>query len=213
MRLADMDTLDTGTGLPVGLVLAQCTNIGQVLARGGQVSTNGNCVQSQTQQVMSAVPILDNEDGTLEIKLKGGKQYVKVYDPLLNATRWQAWTLPLNTDLVPLGGEMAADKSLLSKLGDLVSSAQQVVVDHNMHAGPGRSPTTPTNPVASSSPDTTPANKVQGEEVAPSDQEENEGKEQVVSTSTQATSCAPRLAGLATTASITLLVAALILII
>jgi len=56
----------------------QCTNVGQVLARGGTPRTTGNCVASRNQALMSATPIVeDSETGTLRLKsMEDGRQHV-----------------------------------------------------------------------------------------------------------------------------------------
>jgi len=68
----------------------QCTNVGQVVARGGNPNV-GRCFQTGAATVMKATPIINSEEGTLDTMQHGGVDYVKVYDPLQGVTRWQAW--------------------------------------------------------------------------------------------------------------------------
>ena len=117
----------TGTGVPVGLLLMQCTNAGQVVARAGTAPGGGSCVAAAQPQVMSAVPILDNEDGTLELRSAGGRDYVKVYDPALGKATWQVMPpdmataysslLPKLDTITPGTGNTA----VLPKLADIAS--------------------------------------------------------------------------------------------
>jgi len=62
------------------------------------------------------MPIVDSESGTVPINTVEGKDYIKVFDPVLNLTRWHLWQTPsgdesgsnVMTLLVPeqlLGGE------------------------------------------------------------------------------------------------------------
>jgi len=57
----------------------QCTNAGQVLARGGRPNTGTCTAQPAAQQaLMKALPMVDSETGELEIQKMEGKYYVKV---------------------------------------------------------------------------------------------------------------------------------------
>ena len=126
--------MDTGTGVPVGYLVLQCTNAGQVLARGGQLAASQQCVAARNQVLMSATPIVDNEEGTLEFKTNNGNNYIKVYDPALNATRWKLWNLPIlspgNSDT---GGDMS---SLLSQPADQASMGLQGAEAQAVNDGP-----------------------------------------------------------------------------
>ena len=129
----------TGTGVPVGLLVLQCQTAGQVLARGGPITNGGTCIQTlqNPQTLMRAIPIADNEEGTLEFKSINGQEYVKVYDPLLNVTRWQAWEPPpaaAAAAAVQPSGTPGTDKNLLSKLTSLASAG--VVADPDSHPNP-----------------------------------------------------------------------------
>jgi len=119
----------TGTGVPVGLTIMQCTNAGQVLSRGGNVPTTGGCVASANQAVlMKAIPILDSENQELQLRKVDGQDYVKVWDPSLGAETWQVWTPPSDATTTDLGQPSLADKInsfFGSTVGKVVSTGNQ----------------------------------------------------------------------------------------
>ena len=162
---------------------------------------------AQQQQVMSAMPMVDGEEGNLEIKTQGGQQYIKLYDPVLGET-WGKWVPPEAANLAHADGVQPKDKSFFSKFGDVASfTGQQVETGYGTTSGPASG-------AGSSLPGSTTTDTVHEEEKAPIIEEKGSTAKEAGETtlkSAKATSGAPRLNCLATTAALILVTAAMVM--
>ena len=188
----------------MGYLLLQCANLGQVLARGDTLRINGqtlNCVRAQTQQVMSAVPIVVDDGENLEIKAIGDKSYTTIFDPAVKATSWQPLALPAVSS--PTSATAPSTGSIMSKFENLASDHSDVLTDAD-----GAATTNSGKPTgAAASIDT-----VQ-EEKAPATSNSATGKQEVAvdSAKTKTTSGAAQVVYFAVTAGSVVLATALLL--